>query len=107
MVYRSKAVIALTNTLKAKSPLPVWVEEQCDEVINGEWYTVYVIDSIKWYPEINQNVKAVEDWFSKVSDYDDDYGAIILGENFGDITYHGTPSMFYISPIQSISIGNM
>ena len=46
MSYRSKVVIALTNSLKAKSPLPVWVEEQCDEVIKGEWYTVYPIESL-------------------------------------------------------------
>ena len=105
MGYRSEVVIGLTNSLKAKSPLPAWVEEQSNDVIIGEWYTIYVINSIKWYPEVYQDVKAVEDWFSKVSDYDDDYGAIILGEDFGDITYHGTPAMFNIYPTQSISIG--
>ena len=106
MGYRSEVVIALTNALNASSPLPPWVEEQSNDVIIGEKYTIFVINSIKWYPELFENVKAVEDWFSKMDEFNqDEYGAIILGEDFGDITYHGTPYSFNIYPIQSISIG--
>ena len=106
MGYRSEVVIALTNDLKDSSPLPAWVEEQSDDIIISKDYTIFVINSIKWYPEVFEDVKAVEDWFSKMDEFNqDDYGAIILGEDFGDVTYHGTPYNFNIYPIQSISIG--
>ena len=101
MGYRSDIVIALKQEVITRNLLTNEIPKQVLENFNRKdenadnsspvYY--YYLNGFKWYTEYPE-VLAVEDWFNSM-DYEE-FGAMRLGEDYGDVEYWGNPTEFNI-----------
>ena len=106
MRYRSDIVIAVEQVVVArnlltqeipKSVLECFVRKDENQLTSPVSY--YHLTGWKWntyYPE----AKAIEDWFASMED--EEFGAMRMGEEMGDIEIWGSPSEFSIFANQFI-----
>ena len=106
MGYRSDIVIAVEQAVVArnlltqeipKSVLDCFVRKDENQLTSPVSY--YHLTGWKWntyYPE----AKAIEDWFASMED--EEFGAVRMGEEFGDVEYWGDPGEFSIYAQQNI-----
>ena len=106
MGYRSDIVIAVDQAVVArnlltqeipKSVLECFVRKDENQLTSPVSY--YHLTGWKWntyYPE----AKAIEDWFASMED--EEFGAMRMGEEMGDIEIWGSPSEFSIFANQFI-----
>ena len=106
MGYRSDIVIAVEQAVVArnlltqeipKSVLDCFVRKDENQLTSPVSY--YHLIGWKWetyYPE----AKAIEDWFASMED--EEFGAMRMGEEMGDIEIWGSPSEFGIFANQFI-----
>ena len=106
MGYHSEVVIAVKDNLPTDLAIPQWIVENSDQIIEKEGFKIYKINNVKWYTDWDyEEVNESEHWFSKMDqNHSNDFGVIILGEKYGDVTYHGSPSTFDLYVTQSIEI---
>jgi len=107
MGYRSDIVIAVDQAVVArnlltqeipKSVLECFVRKD-ENIPNGSPVSYYHLSGWKWntyYPE----AKEIEDWF--VSMEDEEFGAMRMGEEMGDVEIWGSPSEYNIFANQFI-----
>lgn len=106
MGYRSNVVIGITKEVMARdliSPeIPVVLktpsEARMATAHNG--FVYFVIEDWKWYSTYEE-VQAIEAWFDSMDELE--FGAIRMGEEFGDVQIWGCPSDFDIYSNQWIS----
>lgn len=106
MGYRSDIVIAVEQAVVArnlltqeipKSVLDCFVRKDENQLTSPVSY--YLLTGWKWetyYPE----VKAIEAWFASMKD--DEFGAMRMGEEMGDVETWGNPCEFSIFANQCI-----
>ena len=106
MGYRSDIVIAVEQAVVArnlltqeipKSVLDCFVRKDENQLTSPVSY--YLLTGWKWetyYPE----VKAIEAWFASMKG--EEFGAMRMGEEFGDVEYWGDPGEFSIYAQQNI-----
>ena len=107
MGYRSNIVIALKqevitrNLLTNKIPKEVLKNfiRKDENVDNSLTVYYYYLDDYKWYTEYPE-IKAIEDWLNSMQ-YEE-FGALRMGEEFGDVEYWGDPGEFSIYAQQNI-----
>lgn len=107
MGYRSNIVIALKQEVITRNLLTNEIPKQVLENFNRKdenadnsspvYY--YYLTGFKWYTEYSV-VLAAEDWLNSM-DYEE-FGAMRLGEDFGDVEYWGNPGEFNIYLSQHI-----
>ena len=107
MGYRSTVVIAVRDNLPIDLAVPQWIVKNCDQSIKKEGFTIYKLDDVKWYTDFDfEEIDESEHWFSNMDQNNsNDFGVIILGEEYGDVTYHGSPSVFDLYIKQFVEVG--
>lgn len=105
MGYRSDIVIAVSGEVMTRhliaNDIPKSVLENASRQRNGNHY--FCLESWKWYEEYPE-VREILDWFDEMSDENHrQFGALRMGEEFGDIETWGDPNNFEIYATQSIS----
>lgn len=101
MGYRSNIVIAINKKILARdliSPcIPTVLKNEEHQDIEGNRY--WVLEQWRWYPDYPK-IKQIEDFFGELSD--EEFGAVRVGKNDGDVQSWGDPYAFDIEVRTSI-----
>lgn len=109
MGYRSEIVIGIHHDVLTHDlisgfiPACIKEEEYSDHADDDNEYCFrfYMLEGWKFYRD-NEDVEAILKWFEKMDELELKYGAMRMGEEFGDIETWGDPDHFNIYAAQSI-----